>query len=51
MEAVFEDEAYADKATMAVEKEIHQGGDEMEHVEVVEKTPVGGEEIREKSAV
>lgn len=49
---MFEDEAYADKATMAVEKEIHQGGDGMEeHVEVVEKRPVVGQEIREKSAV
>lgn len=26
-EAVFEDEAFADKATMAVEKQIHEGGD------------------------
>ena len=51
MQAVFEDEAYADKATMAVEKEIHQGGDGMDHVEIVEKRPIVGEEIREKNSV
>ncbi|KAE9371095.1 MFS sugar transporter-like protein [Stipitochalara longipes BDJ] len=49
---LFEDEKFADKATTAVEKQIHQGGDGMdEHVEVVEKRPVASEEIREKSAV
>jgi hypothetical protein len=49
---VFEDDSFADKAAMAVEKEIHQGGDGMgEHVEVVEKRPVAGEEIMEKRSV
>ena len=49
---MFEDESFADKATMAVEKEMHQGGDGMgEHVEVVEKRPVAGEEIVEKRSV
>ncbi|PMD36292.1 MFS sugar transporter-like protein [Hyaloscypha variabilis F] len=49
---LFEDESFADKATMAVEKEMHQGGDGMgEHVEVVEKRPVAGEEIGEKRSV
>ena len=28
--AVFEDESFADKATMAVEKTIHHGGDGMD---------------------
>jgi hypothetical protein len=39
---VFEDEALADKATMATEKAIHQGGDD--HVEhVSEKGPIATE--------
>jgi hypothetical protein len=29
-EAVFEDESFADKATMTVEKTIHRGGDGMD---------------------
>jgi hypothetical protein len=29
-EAVFEDESFADKATIAVEKTIHHGGDGMD---------------------
>jgi len=46
--AVFEDEAFADKATMAVEKQIHQGGDDqVENVGEVSE----GQEIREKNLV
>jgi hypothetical protein len=43
-EAVFEDEATAERATMAVEKEIHQGGDgPVERAEEIgEKGPVVG---------
>jgi predicted secreted Zn-dependent protease len=42
--AVFEDEATAERATMAVEKEIHQGGDgPVERVEEIgEKGPIVG---------
>ena len=38
-DAVFEDESFADRVTMAVEKQIHQGGDGP--VEIVEE--VGAE--------
>jgi hypothetical protein len=51
-EAVFEDEAFADKATMAVEKQIHGGEVQDENLEeVVEKKPITGEDIVPKSAV
>jgi hypothetical protein len=54
-EAVFEDESFADKATMAVEKTIHHGGDVMdENVGEVgtEKGATTIEEIQpKKSAV
>jgi hypothetical protein len=51
---VFEDEAFADKATMAVEKTIHHGGDDVdENAKVVgiEKETIVSEEIKPKSAV
>ena len=53
-EAVFEDESFADKATMAVEETIHHGGDGMdENAEEVgaEKGATTMEEIQPKSAV
>jgi hypothetical protein len=53
-EAVFEDESFADKATMAVEKTIHHGGDEMDENagEVgIEKGATTIGEIQPKSAV
>jgi hypothetical protein len=51
---VFEDEAFADKATMAVEKTIHHGGDGAgEDVREVgiEKGTIVSEEIKSKSAL
>jgi hypothetical protein len=51
---VFEDESFADKATMAVEKQIHQGGDgHTENVEevAVEKKPITSEKFENKSSV
>lgn len=51
-DAVFEDEAFADKATMAVEKQIHGGEIHDQTVEeAVEKKPIASEEIAVKSAV
>jgi hypothetical protein len=54
IEVVFEDELFADKATMAVEKTIHHGGDGMdENVGEVgtEKGATTIEEVQPKSAV
>lgn len=48
---MFEDESLADKATMAVEKQIHQGDDGTVGDARTEKGPVVGEEIRERNLV